>query len=97
MGEVQSSAPSDSQQKPAALAQRGSNADAVQTVSNMGLAINAAPVTAAGTSAWAAVTFQCFAGRVIPPLAGALLRAALPEALGADRPVQWVLDMMVLP
>ncbi|WP_270958970.1 RHS repeat-associated core domain-containing protein [Burkholderia pseudomallei] len=97
MGEVQSSAPSDSQQKLAALAQRGSNADAVQTVSNMGLAINAAQVTAAGTSAWAAGTFQCFAGRVIAPLGGAMLGGALAEALGADRPVTWVLDKMGLP
>lgn len=97
MGEVQSSAPPDSRQKLAALAQRGSNADAVQTVSNMGLAINAAQVTAAGTSAWAAGTFQCFAGRVIAPLGGAMLGGALAEAVGADRPVTWVLGKMGLP
>lgn len=97
MGDVQGSPTLTSQQKLAALDQRDSNAGAVQAVANTGLAINAAQVAAAGTSAWSAGTFACFAGRVIAPLGGAMLGGMLANVVGADRPVTWLLGKAGLP
>ena len=87
----------NSERKLAALAGRDSNAETVKTISDTGTAVNVAQVSVAGASAWSSGTFACFAGRVIAPLGGAMLGAALANAVGADRPVTWVANQMGLP
>ncbi|MEM5435512.1 RHS repeat-associated core domain-containing protein [Paraburkholderia diazotrophica] len=97
MSDVLGSSTSGSRQKLDALAKRDSNADTVNAISETGTMINAAQVGAAGGTALAGGTLSCFLGRVIAPLGGAMAGAWLASAVGADRPVTWLMNEVGLP